>query len=465
MSDNRKFWIIGLSLLLLLFLGCVVSIILYLINLGKVNATVATQDPDVVGTYVSQTIVAQVTRNAADLIPTSTNTQLPTETGIPTVLPSPTQFVPSATSVPTQTNPPTSTPLPTVCNQAQFVRDLTVQDNTPFTPGSSFVKTWRLKNIGHCTWTTDYVLVFESGDAMKAKTPIRLPKSVEPNQTVDLSVVLTAPLKTGTYRGDWLLSDPQGDTFGVGASGHQTFWVQIRVMDLGNPDLAYDFAANYCHAQWSSGNGGLPCPGVTSSDEGFVILLDNPNLEVRQEDELALWSHPNNNQHGWIAGMYPEFTIQPNQHFTAWVGCLANSKGCNVNFLLEFYNLKNGVTRTLGTWPEVFDGQMTKIDLDLSQHAGKRVRFILRVEVNGGEPSQANAVWFVPGIANRPAPTATQSPPTATEIPTFTPTATEIPTSTPTATETPTPTLAPTEEPTSTPTPSETPTETPAADN
>jgi hypothetical protein len=455
MSNNRIYWMVGLSLLLLLLLGGVVCMILYLLNMGRGNAAVVTQDPGWVGTYVEQTIVAQVTQDAADLIPTTTNTQFPTETGIPTALPSPTLFVPTATSVPTQPNPPTSTPLPTVCNQAQFVRDLTVQDNSPFTPGSSFVKTWRLKNIGHCTWTTDYMLIFESGDAMKAKTPIRLPKSVEPNQTVDLSVVLTAPQKPGTYRGDWLLSDPQGDTFGVGASGNQTFWVQIRVLNLGNPDLAYDFAANYCHAQWSSGSGGLPCPGVSSSSEGFVILLDNPSLEIRQEDELALWSHPNNSQQGWIAGMYPEFTIQPNQHFTAWVGCLADSKGCNVNFLLEFYNLKNGLTRTLGTWHEVFDGQMTKIDLDLSQHAGKRVRFILRVEVNGGEPSQANAVWFVPGIANLPTPTATQSPPTATEIPTSTPTLTEVPTSTPT----------PTEAPTSTPTPSETPTETPTTGN
>jgi len=423
--------------------------------MGRVNSEVATQDPGLVGTYVEQTIVAQVTQTAAESLPTTTITQFPTETAILTALASPTLAVPTATSVPTHTNTPTFTPIPTVCNQAQFVRDLTVQDNSPFTPGSSFVKTWRLKNIGHCTWTTDYMLVFESGDAMKAKTPIRLPKSVEPNQTVDLSVVLTAPLKPGTYRGDWLLSDPQGDTFGVGASGNQTFWVQIRVMNLGNPDLAYDFAANYCHAQWSSGSGGLPCPGVINSDEGFVILLDNPRLEIRQEDELALGSHPNNSQQGWISGMYPEFIIQPDQHFTAWVGCLADSKGCNVNFLLEFYNLKNGLTRTLGTWQEAFDGQMTKIDLDLSQHAGKRVRFILRVEVHGGEPSQANAVWFVPGIANRAAPTATQSPPTATEIPT----------STPTLTETPTSTLAPTEEPTSTPTPSETPTETPTPGN
>ena len=133
--------------------------------------------------------------------------------------------------------------------------------------------------------------------------------------------------------------------------------------------------------------------------------------------------------------MYPEFVIQPDHHFTAWVGCLADSKGCNITFRLDFKNLANGNIRNLGSWREVYDGEVTKIDLDLSEHAGKNVRFILTVEVSGGNPALANAFWFVPGIVLRPSPTVTPTiaPPTETppEIPTLTPEPTETATTQP----------------------------------
>ncbi|PIU90073.1 MAG: hypothetical protein COS63_04110, partial [Anaerolineae bacterium CG06_land_8_20_14_3_00_57_67] len=51
----------------------------------------------------------------------------------------------------------------TRCDWAQFVADITVPDGASFAPGAAFTKTWRLKNIGTCTWTTSYALVFVSG--------------------------------------------------------------------------------------------------------------------------------------------------------------------------------------------------------------------------------------------------------------------------------------------------------------
>ena len=41
----------------------------------------------------------------------------------------------------------------TYCDQAQFVSDLTAPDGSSFAPGAAFTKTWRLMNIGTCTWT------------------------------------------------------------------------------------------------------------------------------------------------------------------------------------------------------------------------------------------------------------------------------------------------------------------------
>jgi hypothetical protein len=329
------------------------------------------------------------------------------------------------------------------CNSAQFVRDITVMDNTPFSPDATFVKTWRVKNTGSCTWTQDYNLVFISGNSMGAKQTVAFPAKVAPNQTIDLSVTMRAPTNKGTYRGDWMLSSPNGTRFGTGSSGTGTLYVAIKVMNMVNPSLVYDFAANYCKAQWQSGAGKLPCPGTSSGTEGFVTLLDAPKLENRQEDELTIWAHPQNIQNGWISGMYPGFTIQSGHHFIAWVGCLEDSKGCNVTFRLDFLNTKNGQVKNLGAWQEIYDGIVTVIDLDLSQHEGKVVQFILTMDVTGGDPIRANAFWFVPGIVQGAKPSATPTPrPSPTQTPTSTRTPT--PTSTPTSTPSPTPTSTPT---------------------
>jgi hypothetical protein len=96
--------------------------------------------------------------------------------------------------------------------------------------------------------------------------------------------------------------------------------------------------------------------------------------------------------------------------------------------------MQNGNIISLGSWHEIYEGEVTNIDLDLSSHAGKRVRFILTVEIYGGDPAKANAFWFVPGIANVPVPTATMVP-SATP----TPTQTEMPPPSATPTETVTP--------------------------
>jgi len=43
---------------------------------------------------------------------------------------------------------------------------VTVPDGWLITPGLVFKKTWRLKNIGTCTWTRNYSLVFAGGEQM-----------------------------------------------------------------------------------------------------------------------------------------------------------------------------------------------------------------------------------------------------------------------------------------------------------
>ena len=91
----------------------------------------------------------------------------------------PTPLVPTSV-VPTAG--PTST---SGCDRAQFVADVTVPDGTTFVPNATFTKTWRLKNVGLCTWTTRYSLVFASGERMGGADSL-LPITVDTGQTVDI---------------------------------------------------------------------------------------------------------------------------------------------------------------------------------------------------------------------------------------------------------------------------------------
>lgn len=171
-----------------------------------------------------------------------------------TPTPTSTSIIPIITSSPTNTpvistSSPTTAPVtvaPTACNRAQFVSDVTVPDNTPFTPGATFKKTWRLRNTGTCTWTSGYVLIFDNGERMNAPATVQLTAgSVPPNQTVDVSVDLIAPSASGTYRGDFRLRSADNQVFGVGASGQGTFWVKIVVSPTGTDPITQARNAQY----------------------------------------------------------------------------------------------------------------------------------------------------------------------------------------------------------------------------
>ena len=129
---------------------------------------------------------------------------------------------------------------PASCDRAQFVTDVTVPDGTTFAPGTSFTKTWRFKNVGTCTWSTAYAVVFDSGDKMGGPDLVNLPKAVAPGQTVDVSVSLTAPDAAASYKGYWKFQNASGVRFGLGTAGTKAWWVDIRV--AGTPTgRNYDF--------------------------------------------------------------------------------------------------------------------------------------------------------------------------------------------------------------------------------
>jgi hypothetical protein len=147
----------------------------------------------------------------------------------------------AATPTPTATQPTTGTPRttptttlpPASCDRAQFIADVTVPDGTVFGPGTAFLKTWRLKNVGSCTWTTAYAMVFDIGEKMSGPDSVPMPRAVAPGQTVDVSANLIAPGAAGSYRGYWKFQNASGIRFGLGSGGTRSWWVDIRV--FGNP--------------------------------------------------------------------------------------------------------------------------------------------------------------------------------------------------------------------------------------
>ena len=164
---------------------------------------------------VESTVSARLTQIAFDaLLQQMTQQAMVTATPAATSTPQPT-FTPV---IPTPTPiPPTPTAVPIPCHQATFIDDVTVKDNTVFTAGDAFVKTWRIKNTGSCSWTKDYKIVFQNGNSMSAPASVAFPATVNPGSTVDLSVPMNAPGNTGDYTGNWMLKAANGTVFGVGS--------------------------------------------------------------------------------------------------------------------------------------------------------------------------------------------------------------------------------------------------------
>jgi hypothetical protein len=157
---------------------------------------------DQVQTTVAETITAQITASA-------TPTAAPSPTPTPTAYIFPTTIPATATSQVTYWNYSTYYG----CEDSDFIKDVTIPDDTVFAPGETFVKTWKFKNTGTCKWTDDYSIAFINGDDMDGSNT-EIDTSVSVNKRAEISVSLTAPDDEGTYVGYWQLMDPYGNTFG-----------------------------------------------------------------------------------------------------------------------------------------------------------------------------------------------------------------------------------------------------------
>jgi len=137
---------------------------------------------------------------------------------------------------------PTSTPEPpvvaaptsTACiDSATFVTDVTVPDNSMLDSNIAFMKTWRIKNSGTCTWDGSYLVAYLSGATMSQQPGywiVPQGQTIAPGQTVDISVGMTSPVENGIYVSYCGLKKANGSFMPIagGANGN-SFYVKIKV--------------------------------------------------------------------------------------------------------------------------------------------------------------------------------------------------------------------------------------------
>ncbi len=162
--------------------------------------------------------------------------------------------------------------------RAEFVKDVTYPDGTYVTPGTTFKKTWRLRNAGTQSWTTDMSLVYTGGDVSNAPS-VKIPYTIAPGKYVDLSVTLTAPTYGGSFSGQWMLKAPDGTLFGVGCNGATPIWVSVSLWSNGG-----------CSCIGQQACSCMPCTGSNCAAPSSYRSGRNPycNNKIRSINDLTI---------------------------------------------------------------------------------------------------------------------------------------------------------------------------------
>ena len=365
-----------------------------------------TISPDLIYTAAAQTLTAQQTQAAqgTPIIMPSPTLPAATSTSPVVIVPTNTPLPPTNTPLPTNTPiPPTPTATPIPCDRGQFVKDVTVPDSTEIAAGTTFVKTWRIKNNGSCTWTSGYALVFYNGDAMSgpASAPITN-GTVPPGSTIDISATMIAPTTPGTYKGLWRLRNAAGAVFGIGADGDESFWVQIKsVSPTPTPsptaayNLSFDFIAKGPDAAWRNATTNLPWGDPPEDSGGVAVNVANFKMEDGNTYPSLLATYPQTITDGMILGKYPAYTIQNGDHLRTKIGLRYDCGDGYVKFQIRY--IEGGSEVTINEWLEKCDGALTSLDINLGALVGHTVQFELVVLANGS-PRGDHSLWVAPRI-------------------------------------------------------------------
>ena len=206
----------------------------------------------------------------------------------PTPEPAPTRAVIIVVVTPTPEGAPPA-PVPTRITgagpggctlKATYIADVTIPDGTVLQPSTPFVKTWRVRNDGTCTWDAGYRLIFSSGAQMGGPSSAPIP-TAQAGQTIDVSVNLVSPSSPGDYAGVWTFQADNGATFGG-------LTVVIRVSGPPTPTPVIPSTD--------------PWDGTWQSTYGDINMVQNGNL--------VTGSYPGGQLSGYVSGNLVSGTYQ-----------------------------------------------------------------------------------------------------------------------------------------------------------
>jgi hypothetical protein len=263
------------------------------------TATLATPDLLTLQTYAAQTIAAIQAGLGSTTTPVPLVQPSDTPSGA-TLAPS---LIPSTTAT-------TGSVIP--CDSAAFVSE-TIPDGTNFTPTAAFIKTWRVRNVGTCTWNGSYAIVFDHGVKLGASDAVPFPGTVAPGQEVDLSLSMAAPAAEGTYESYWKFRNSSGIIFIT-----YPFSVKINVIiptptktaTLPPPMImpyTQQVVKQVSIAAGANGSSTIACPASSVVTGGGFALNNNMIAYTHSQDGNAWTTYAKNN--GASSGLLNSYAV------------------------------------------------------------------------------------------------------------------------------------------------------------
>jgi hypothetical protein len=390
-----------------LVIGFIVGLfLLTACNLPSNTTAEPQDDPNLIYTAAAQTVSAQLTQAASGGLATPTGQSqdggLVATATLPAQASTATQ---AATSISQPTATSTQESIP--CDRASFVEDITYKDGSEVAPGATFVKTWKLKNTGSCTWNSSYAVVFVSGDSMGAPASVQLTTgTVAPGQEVEVSVAMKAPETPKEYEGRWKLRNGANVIFGVGSRGDADFWVKVKVAVpvTATPTVTstpvatvyFNFIDKAPDAEWRNATQLLPWGDPYDDSPGVAVTVENVKLNDGRTYAKALATYPPFITDGVIFGKFPSYTIQNGDRFRVNLGFRSPCGEGRVKFQFS-YQEGDGPVVPYREWSKSCDTSLLFVEVDLSTLAGKTVNFILGVNADGSHRDD-RAIWVDPQI-------------------------------------------------------------------
>ncbi len=210
-----------------------------------------TVDPNLVFTSGAQTVVAQITLDAANrpvpsiavpptqtmdpnLMPTMDPAAAPTDGSLPALPALPGAETPGApagafvtlpaagvvptlgtvnTLAPAAPAAPAGTYIAPVPDKLQWVSN-TPPDKSTIKAGSKFRITWKLSNVGTTTWDNTYSFKHYAGVQLATQNTYPVSKDIAPNKSIDFTVDCVAPTTAGDVYSLWVLQRKDGVNVG-----------------------------------------------------------------------------------------------------------------------------------------------------------------------------------------------------------------------------------------------------------